>query len=204
MLPKLLILGGGGHASDVLAVAEDNGMPFAITIADDCEIDATRFESREAVIRLGIASTLTGFDGRFVSGVGYPATRMELVHLAIDAGIASAAPLIHRLANVQHQVPVGVGSVVSGFAWLSALSSLGDHVYVGYGAKVGHDAAIGDYSSLMPGAFVAGEVQIGAGVMVGANATILEGRSIGDLVRIGAGSVITKDVPDGATVTGIH
>lgn len=41
-----------------------------------------------------------------------------------------------------------------------------------------------------------------AGASIGANATILPGITIGKNAMIGAGSVVTKDVPDGATVYG--
>ena len=43
---------------------------------------------------------------------------------------------------------------------------------------------------------------VGRGVTIGANATIVCGHSIGDFAFIGAGSVVTRDVPAHALVTG--
>lgn len=40
------------------------------------------------------------------------------------------------------------------------------------------------------------------GASIGANATILPGITIGKMAMVGAGAVVTKDVPDGATVVG--
>lgn len=45
-------------------------------------------------------------------------------------------------------------------------------------------------------------VHIGANVWIGGGALILPGVTIGDDAVIGAGSVVTRDVPNGATVVG--
>jgi maltose O-acetyltransferase len=45
-------------------------------------------------------------------------------------------------------------------------------------------------------------VVIGANVWIGGGAIILPGVTIGDDAIIGAGSVVTRDVPAGATVMG--
>ena len=45
-------------------------------------------------------------------------------------------------------------------------------------------------------------VKIGANVWVGGGAIILPGVTIGDDAIVGAGAVVTRDVPDGATVAG--
>jgi len=44
---------------------------------------------------------------------------------------------------------------------------------------------------------------IGKDVAIGTNSTILAGVTIGDGAMIGAGSVVTHDVPAGATVCGV-
>src|SRR3546814_1619754 len=45
-------------------------------------------------------------------------------------------------------------------------------------------------------------VRIGRNVWIGAGALILPGVTIGDDALVGAGSVVTRDVPAGATVAG--
>ncbi len=45
-------------------------------------------------------------------------------------------------------------------------------------------------------------VVIGSNVWIGGGAIILPGITIGDDAIIGSGSVVTRDVPDGATVVG--
>ena len=46
------------------------------------------------------------------------------------------------------------------------------------------------------------ETRVCKGASIGANSTILPGITIGEYAMIGAGSVVTKDVPDFATVYG--
>lgn len=45
-------------------------------------------------------------------------------------------------------------------------------------------------------------VTIKRGASIGANATILPGITIGENAMVAAGAIVTKDVPDGATVMG--
>ena len=45
-------------------------------------------------------------------------------------------------------------------------------------------------------------IRIGRNVWIGGSAVVLPGVSVGDNAIIGAGSVVTKDVPPGATVVG--
>ncbi|MEA2738694.1 MAG: maltose O-acetyltransferase, partial [Acetobacteraceae bacterium] len=45
-------------------------------------------------------------------------------------------------------------------------------------------------------------VRIGSNVWIGGGAIILPGVSVGDDAIVGAGSVVTRDVPQGATVFG--
>ncbi|MFV2054203.1 DapH/DapD/GlmU-related protein, partial [Aliiroseovarius sp. YM-037] len=49
---------------------------------------------------------------------------------------------------------------------------------------------------------IAHPVTIGANVWIGGGAIVLPGVSVGDGAIIGAGSVVTRNVPAGATVAG--
>jgi len=46
-------------------------------------------------------------------------------------------------------------------------------------------------------------IVIEEGAYIGCNTTVLGGVTIGAGARVGAGSVVTKDVPPGATVAGV-
>lgn len=199
----IVILGGGGHASDVMSIIESLRLDdeYRILVADDSPT-RDRFDGRNASMVSPIDDHLHPGQ-QFVSGVGYPGARKTLVQRAEDAGLKAFPALVHPTTVVATGVSLGAGAVVGGLAYLSPLTVLGGNCYVGYGAKIGHDTVIGERTSVMPGAFVAGDTQVGAGVLIGANATVLQGLSIGDGAVVGAGAVVTKDVPAGATVTGV-
>ena len=65
----------------------------------------------------------------------------------------------------------------------------------GSNVSVGHQATIGAEKHRSP--------VLGDDVKVGAGAKILGNVKIGSHVKIGANAVVTKDVPDGATVVGV-
>jgi len=207
-MSKLIILGGGGHASDVLSLIESLGLSSAtepVVAVDEGDPDLARFAGRdiEVVTSFEQAADVVGARGTFVSGTGYPASRQALVERALKLGWTPTAPLIHETAVVNANVQIATGAVIMGHTWVSPSVQLGPHVYVGYGAKLGHDCIIGEYTSALPGCFIGGDVNVHDGSMIGANAAILQGITIGAGARVGAGAVVTKDVPTGATVAGV-
>ena len=81
-------------------------------------------------------------------------------------------------------------------------------VHIGAGAQIG--PAVQLYTADHPrdpearrsGVEFGRQIHIGRNVWVGGGAIILPGVTVGDDAVIGAGSVVTRDVPAGATVVG--
>lgn len=102
---------------------------------------------------------------------------------------------------VEEGVEVGACATVSkGFSYRSTRLKKGcrldAHVYVGHGAQVG----VGTF--LCAGSRVMGHVDIGEEVFIGPNAIVSSRCVIGDRAKVSLGSVVTKSVPESATVTG--
>ncbi len=76
------------------------------------------------------------------------------------------------------------------------------------GVVIGGSAIVGDKTMFL-GSNTLGTVHcrkypsVGSDVVIGAGARILDGATVGDRAMIGANSVVTKDVPAGATAVGI-
>lgn len=203
---RVVVLGGGGNASDVIGIIEaqqaaSSGIEVVGLLDDNPNLDCRRFAGRTKV--LGPLDQLDeiGADA-YVLAIGWPPVRAA-VAARLEACSTRPMALVHPTAFISTGVVLTPGAVVLAMACVSALVQLGAHVVVSNGAIIGHDTVIGSCSSVMPGAVLSGDVRIGRGVLVGTNATVLEGRTIGDGAQIGAGALVTKDVPDGVTVVGI-
>lgn len=85
---------------------------------------------------------------------------------------------------------------------------------IGYGLYVGHNgpivinptAKIGNNFTIMQFSTIGAEMNdaavIGDNVYIGPNSCVVENITINNNVTVGAGSVVTKDVPENATVAG--
>jgi len=206
-MENLLLIGGGGHARDILGLIEDindaSVTPVKVSaILDDEWANTTRFGGCEVELIKGIECNLH-LAKYFISCIGYPKYRKTLTDLAISHGLKPYRALIHPSSNASATCKVGAGSAILGLTSLSPNVVVGQNSYISHGVLLGHDTVVGDYVSVMPGASVSGDVNIGAGALVGAGATILEGLTIGEGATVGAGSLVTKNVGAGVTVVGV-
>lgn len=201
-----LLLGGGGHARDILSIfrlqAELGALGEQVVVADDNIVDESLFAGTAVLFEGSIEDALAGLDDRYIAATGYPKSRRAVVEIANAQGAVPAGALIHQSACVDSTAVIGLGSVVFGLVWISPLVTVFDHVHIGYGTTIGHDASIGKYSAVMPGCSIGGEVTIESDCLLGANSTVLQGLTIGKGATVGAGAVVTRNVSAGETVVG--
>jgi len=207
---KIMLLGGGGHASDVLGLLEEinsTSEEYLITYIFDSKCDSQRFLSRNVCIEGDIGTVFDRMDLQdtfYVAAVGYPQARMSLVKQALQLKLIVAKALVHPTGvSIGTGVVVGDGTVILANTSISPNVRIGDHCYLSHGCMVGHDSVINDGCSIMPGASISGDVTLGERVLVGAGAVVLQGLTIADDVQIGANAVVTKNVKNGTTVIGI-
>ena len=110
--------------------------------------------------------------------------------------------LIHPSVDLT-MIEMGVGNYVQEAVVLQAAVSLGDNSSIHMGSLVGHETRIGNSVFIAHACSISGSVSIGDGVFMGTRSTVLPRLSIGKWATIGAGAVVTKDVPDYATVVGV-
>jgi serine O-acetyltransferase len=94
-------------------------------------------------------------------------------------------------------------------------AEIGRHFFIDHGfVVVGETAVIGDDVTIYQHVTLGGtnptsgeggnrHPTIGNGVIIGSGAAVLGPIKVGDRARIGANAVVTKDVPEGATMVGI-
>jgi acetyltransferase-like isoleucine patch superfamily enzyme len=104
---------------------------------------------------------------------------------------------IGAMVEIRGDVVIGNDCKIQAFVFIPEGIRIGNNVFIGPHVCFTNDkypTASGDWELLYT--IVEDDVNIGA------NATILPGITLGKGCTIGAGSVVTKDVPAGATVVG--
>jgi sugar O-acyltransferase (sialic acid O-acetyltransferase NeuD family) len=107
---------------------------------------------------------------------------------------------IHPTAIVVRTATLGRGCILARGTGVSANATVGNFVLLNGDSGVAHDASVGDGSTISSYVDICGRVSIGKEAFVGSHASILPGVRIGARARIGAGSIVTRNVPSGATV----
>jgi acetyltransferase-like isoleucine patch superfamily enzyme len=106
--------------------------------------------------------------------------------------------MIGTYVEIQAGVVVGKRCRVQSHSFLCEGVTLEDDVFVGHGVMFINDnqPRLNQPWTLLP-------VLVKTAASIGSNATILGGVTIGRGATIGAGAVVTRHVPDGATVVGV-
>ena len=107
---------------------------------------------------------------------------------------------IGSFTEIQENVIIGENVTVSSHSFICSLVTIEDNVFIGHGVKTINDLHPPSYSRTGSKKFWKNTL-IKKGAVIGSNATLLP-VTIGRNAKIGAGSVVTKDVPDNATVIG--
>lgn len=146
-----------------------------------------------------------------------PRSRWEVL---LYAGVHAVA--LHRVAHWLFEARLfWLARLVSQFSrFLTGIeihpgARIGRNFFIdhGMGVVIGETAEIGDDVTMYQGITLGGvdpssgkggkrHPTIGDGAIIGANAQVLGPITVGTRARIGANAVVTKDVPDGATMVG--
>jgi acetyltransferase EpsM len=208
---RLALIGGGGHALVVAETAIDIGFDIAGVFDDSPTPVACQ---RMSIVRLGALSgpaisidapsegpsvaTPTPF--RLLCCLGDLAARRAAAN-SFGSIERFASAVVSRHAFVSASARLGRGVFVAPRAIVHSFATVGDHAVINTGAIIEHECEIGENTHVAPGAAMGGRVHIGADTLIGLGATVLPNLRIGN--GCGAGAVVTRDVPDGAAVTGV-
>ena len=108
---------------------------------------------------------------------------------------------------IMDEVDIGEGALLSPFVTITSNIRIGRFFHANLYAYVEHDCRIGDFVTFAPGVHCNGNVVIGDHAYLGAGCMLRQGKPgtplrIGKGATVGMGAVVTKNVPDGATVVG--
>lgn len=163
--------------------------PYNVVIGKNVEIQPMVMIHENTTIRDHVRIC----SGTVVGGQSFTSLRDgEKMFLAQDAG----STFIDEGVEICSNCHIACGTLENDVTILGAYAKLDAMVYIGHGAVVGKRV-------LLPVAsIIAGNCVIGDDVWIGPNAIVSNRVEVGNRARVSLGSVVTKDVPAGATVTG--
>jgi len=205
-LPRpLVLLGAGGHARVLLALARAAGRQL-LGVCDP-QLQAEGRAQWEGITVLGGDEALNRYrpdEVELLLGVGQLArsgARAKLYAAWRSQGYAFP-PLVHPAAWVAPDVTLSDGVQVMAGAVVQPGCTLGSNTIINTRASIDHDCRIGNDVHVAPGAVLCGGIAVGAGVFIGAGAVIIQGLNLGQGAIVGAGVTLLRDLSPGATVVG--
>lgn len=113
---------------------------------------------------------------------------------------------IGTFVEIQRGARVGARCKISSHTFICEGVRVEDEVFVGHGVMFINDrrprATRPDGTPQTDADWTLEQTIVRRGASIGSNATIMCGVEIGERATVGAGSVVTRDVPAGATVAG--
>lgn len=111
---------------------------------------------------------------------------------------------IHPRAEIARwaKVPEKTAITIHYGAYVGPDAVIGPDTIINTGAIVEHDVDVGAHVHVCPGAILLGRSRVRDYAFIGGGAVVRDGYTVGKGAIVGMGAVVTKDVPDGATVVG--
>lgn len=185
------VIGGGGHAKEVIATLQAVGHRVTAVYDDDAARQGA------AVLGIDIAGSVEMFsknaashDGAVIA-IGHNATRRKLSQNVPMRWLSA----VHPTAWVHVTASLGEGTVVFAGAVVQPDCVVGSHAIINTAATLSHDCVLEDFSHVAPGSHLTGGVRVREGAFIGAGSTLLPSIEVGAWTTVGAGSVVTRPLP---------
>jgi sugar O-acyltransferase (sialic acid O-acetyltransferase NeuD family) len=204
---KIVMLGGGGTAKDVLGIIEDINridLRYDVTgiLDDNLALKDQSLYGTRVVGPLEQAKTLN--DVLFVNCLGSPRNYWKRENIITGLGLSPDrfATLIHPSAVMSPSSTIGHGVVIYPHVVVMAGVRIGDHVVVLANTVMNHDVIVEDYCIITSGVNVSGRVRLQRGCYIGVGSSLIQDCTVGEWALVGLGSAVIRDVPPWTVVAG--
>jgi sugar O-acyltransferase (sialic acid O-acetyltransferase NeuD family) len=204
-IQRILILGGGDGAVQVLDVLAKTPEQQAVAIVDDNpnlrgkKVNGVPVTGGIDMDRIAEMYEHDEFDAAVISISTIIKLRAELFEKLKARGIP-VANIIHPSVVKGMNVKMGEGNVIMAFTHLGACASLGDNNFISAYCSIEHHNEMGNHCSFGPGVVTSSRVVFGDQVRCGTGIFIEPKINIGAKAVIGSGCIIWQNVPEGAVL----
>ena len=203
MAGELVIIGAGGHGRVCADVAGAAG--FDVVGFCDSAMNPGDEVNAIKVVGRAPADLPSNFDvGRTLAfaALGDNARRIDVLNDLKSLGFRIPT-LVHPTASLSPSADIGEGTVVVAQAAINANAKVGRGCILNTACSIDHDNVLEEGVQICPGVHSAGGVVFGEQAFIGTGASIVPGVRIGARSIVAAGAVVTSDVPNGVTVSGV-
>lgn len=206
-LRQLVLVGGAGTSSDVLALIRSMNKSApryeVLGLLDDALPAGSQ---RYGVPVLGPLTCWDSYhDAWFVDCLGSPRSFRKREDLLTRVGLVEARfeTLIHPSALIAEDAKIGQGSIIYPNVVVLSNVQIGQHVTILSGTVLNHEVVVGDWSILGSGVMLSGAVKVGRFCYLGTSSSVREGMAIGDGSLVGMGSAVIANVDQNKVVAGV-
>ncbi len=187
---KIIIIGSGGHARSCLdVIREEKRYSFYSFI--DRKLNRSKKvlpESQLKKIKKRVKHALIG-----VGQIKDFKTRLRLYRKLKNLGF-KLPTIVSPFAYVSKLSTIGEGSIVMHGAIINAYAQIGKNVIINTGAVIEHDVKIGDNCHISTSVTINGESSVGNNTFIGSNSVVVNNIKIKNGKFIKANTLIKKNV----------
>ena len=212
-MPKVIILGTGGHAQVLWAAwqkCHTNDPTTVFSLAG--WLEAADYKGSDTFLNLPVfQESRLGWDAlrkqgvtHFYPGIGMVRTNPErwvLIQRLIAEGLQPAT-LIHPTAIIDPSADIAEGCYIGARTVIQPFAKICAGAIINTGAIVEHHTKVGLNVHVAPGAILCGQVSVGDHSMIGAGAVVIQRITVGHQVTVGAASVVVHDLPHHSVAIG--
>lgn len=205
MTKKIIIVGAGGHAAELVDYIRVWNLQYEELI----EIIGLIDDNRNNYLHYNFAAPYLGSildhevhkDCYYLMGIANIEFRKKIVLDLLEKG-AKLSGFIHPSAEISPSAIIEEGVVISRNSTVGPMARIGKHSIINSRCTIGHDSSIGEFNFISPLCAISGNTTIGNDNLIGTNVVTLPGVKLGNRNKIGAGVVLFFEVSNDTTVVG--
>lgn len=198
-MQKLIILGAGGTAFDLVDIAhamnkEKPTWEILGYLDDNIQLHGKKIYGYPVI---GAISDSKGYkDAFFASSIGdaYRPNLRKIVRNKVPFPNEKFASLVHPTAIISDTASIDYGTIIYGNVTISSMVKIGHDSFLCGNTFLGHECKIENHCVLSVGNFLASDVHVGECTYLGVGVMVRHQISIGENCLIGMGTKVVKNV----------